>query len=127
MNKALRKYLGRILSFVAFPGISTLLAFVAWPLIYPVAYIFYPFLGYGETHSGILGTKGAATIFAEQQYGWYFSFGYLVLLATVAILTTRKFSLSNAILSFVFIFGFGAMFVHGIMYAFGYHYYVETP
>jgi hypothetical protein len=127
MKNGLQKYFGRTLGFMAFPGIGVLLAFAAWPLSYPVAYIFFPFLGYGETSSGILGIKGTTTIFAEQQYGWYFSFGYLVLLAAVAVWTTRKISLSKALLSFVFIFGLGAVVVHGVMFTFGYHYYVETP
>src|SRR3989344_5562807 len=121
MNNALRKYVGRLLSFTAFPSVGLLLALAAWPLIYPVLYFFFPFLGYGEIRSAIFGTRGTPTIFAGQYYGWHFSIAYLALLAALAVWSTRKLSLSKALLSFVFFFGIGAMLVHGVMFAFGYH------
>lgn len=127
MRKALKKYARRSLGFLAVPCVGVLLAFLAWPLAYPVAYFFFPFLGYGESNTGVPGILGIPTIFSEQQYGWHFSFVYLLLLTALAVWATRRLTVVRALPIFALCFFLGAMAVHGSMYLLGYHYYVETP
>lgn len=127
MTNGLKKYTGRTLAFLVIPGTFTLLAKFAWPLVYPTIYIFYPFLGYGETNTDQASIKGDPTIFAVENYGWHFSIGYLLLLTIFSVYITRRLSLPGTLAFFVLFYWLGAIILHGFMSTTGYHYYVESP
>jgi hypothetical protein len=106
------------------PVVGLGLMWFFWVFAYFSIPVFFPFLAYAETCSPI-GVHGAPTIFHDT--GWYWSAGYLALIAVTATWVTLRRSYIVALAALVPVtIAFSAV-THLVLYLAGFCYWLDSP